>query len=78
MTEETKSHVLDIIAQLSEQHIEIESLVREATQDYCDAEETNDVDASMKAFEEMERYMEAYAEVKKAIKILSDARGGIG
>lgn len=79
MTEETKSRVLDIIAQLTEQYIKIESLAREdAMQDYSDAVESNDMYAETKAFKEMECYMEAYAKVRKAVKILSDARGGIG
>lgn len=79
MTDETKDRVLDIIAQLTEQYIKIERLARnDAMQDYSNAVMAIDVDARMMAFEEMERYMEAYAEVRKAIKILSDARGGIG
>lgn len=79
MTDETKGRVLDIIAQLTEQYIKIERLARnDAMQDYSNAVMAIDVDARMMAFDEMERYMEAYAEVRKAIKILSDARGGIG
>ena len=74
MTEETKGHVLDIIAQLTEQHVEIEKLASEAMQDYSGA---MDMDARWKAFREMERYMDAHAEVRKAIKILRDARKGI-
>lgn len=77
MTEETKGHVLDIIAQLTEQHVEIEKLASEAMQDYSGAMEIGDMDARWKAFREMERYMDAHAEVRKAIKILSDARKGI-
>ena len=75
MTEETKSHVLDIIAQLSGQYIEIESLARnDAMKDYSNAVMAIDVDARMMAFEEMKRYMEACAEVRKAINILRDAQ----
>lgn len=78
MTEETKGHVLDIIAQLTEQYIKIERLVcNDAMQDYSDAVEAGDMDARMKAFKEMECYTEAYAEVRKATKILYDVRGGI-
>ncbi len=78
MTEDTKGHVLDIIAQLSGQYIEIEKLASEAMQDYSGAAEIGDIDARWKAFKEMECYMDAHAAVIKAIKILSDARGGIG
>lgn len=77
MTEETKSHALDIIAQLSEQYLEIEKLVGEALQDYGDASDVDDNTAKMKAFSEMTRYAHAYANVRKAIKILRDAREGI-
>lgn len=77
MTEGTKDHVLDILAELSAQYIEIEKLVSEAMQDYSDAEEIDDTDARTKALKEAERYMEAYANVRKAIKILNDAREGI-
>lgn len=77
MTEDTKRHALDIIAQLSVQRVEIEKLASEAMQDYSGAEEIGDMDAGQKAFKEMECYMDAHAAVRKAIKILSDARGGI-
>lgn len=77
MTDETKSHALDIIAQLSEQYLEIEKLAREAMQDYSGAAEIGDMDARWKAFKEMECYMDAHAAVIKAIKILNDARKGI-
>lgn len=77
MTEETKSHALDIIAQLSEQYLEIEKLASEAMQDYSGAVEIGDMDARWKAFKEMECYMDAHAAVIKAIKILRDAREGI-
>lgn len=77
MTEETKSHALDIIAQLSEQYIEIEKLTSEAMQDYSGAALSGNMDARWKAFKEMECYMDAHAAVIKAIKILSDARKGI-
>ena len=74
MTEETKDHVLDIIAQLSEQYLDIEKLVGEAMQDYGDAAEVSDLESKSKAFNEIQDYVEAYAEVRKAIRILSDAR----
>lgn len=78
MTDETKDQVLDIIAQLTEQYIKIESLARnDAMKDYSNAVMAIDVDARMMAFEEMKRYMEACDKVRKAIKILSDAREGI-
>ena len=74
MTEGTKGHVLDIIAELSEQYIKIEKLASEAMHDYSDAV---DMDARWKAFKEMECYMDAHAAVIKAIKILNGARKGI-
>lgn len=78
MTDETKDQVLDIIAQLTEQYIKIESLARnDAMKDYSNAVMAIDVDARMMAFEEMKRYMEACDKVRKAINILRDAREGI-
>lgn len=77
MTEDTKRHALDIIAQLSEQYLKIEKLASEAMHDYSDAAEIGDMDARWKAFKEMECYMDAHAAVIKAIKILNDARKGI-
>ena len=73
MTEDTKRHVLDIIAQLSEQYIEIEKLVGEAMHDYGDAT-VSDMESKARAFNEIQDYVEAYADVRKATRILSEAR----
>lgn len=76
MTEGTKAHITDIILKLEAQRYEIEKLVDEATQDYSDAAEIDEMDAQAKAFKEIERYMDAYVEVRKVIRILTDAREG--
>lgn len=77
MTEGTKEHILDIIAELYAQNAEIEKLASDAMQDYSGAAGIGDMDARWKAFKEMECYMDAHAAVSKAAKILSDAREGI-
>lgn len=77
MTEGTRTHVTDVIVALDDQCDEIERLVRDAMREYSMASETNDPGAQVVAFGEMESYTEAYAAVRKAIKILSDARKGI-
>lgn len=74
MTEGTKAHITDIILELDAQHNEISKLVDEAMQDYSDAAEIDDMDAQHKAFREIECYMDAYSAVRKAIRILKDAR----
>lgn len=77
MTEGTRTHVTDVIVALDDQCDEIERLVRDAMREYSMASETNDPGAQVVAFGEMESYTEAYAAVRKAIKILNDARKGI-
>lgn len=74
MTEGTRAHIADIILELSAQHNEISKLVDEAMQDYSDAAEIEDMDAEHKAFGEIEYYMDAYSAVRKAIRILKNAR----
>jgi hypothetical protein len=77
MTEDTKGHALDIIAHLMEQGTEIEKLVSEAMWDYSDGVEADDPVLKTTALNEMERYTQAYAEVRKAAKILKCVREGI-
>ncbi len=75
MTEGTRAHITDIIVALDDQCDEIERLVGEAMQDYGGAVEVNYQGAKTVAFKEMESYTEAYATLRKAIKILEGAWG---
>ena len=70
MTEGTRTHVTDVIVALDGQCDEIERLVRDAMREYSMASETNDPGAQVVAIGEMESYTEAYATLRKAIKIL--------
>lgn len=74
MTEETKERITNIIVDLNVKRGELERLVRDTMQDYSDAVEINDPGAQVVTFGEVEHYMEAYASLTKAIKILRSAR----
>lgn len=76
MTEDTKRHALDIIAQLSVQRVEIEKLASEAMQDYSDAVEVDDMDARKKAFREAECYVAASMAIGRAITELEKVKEG--
>lgn len=70
MTEGTRANIADVIVALDDQCDEIERLVGGAMREYSMASETNDSGAQVVAIGEMESYTEAYATLRKAIKIL--------
>lgn len=75
MTGGTRAHIADVIVALDNQRDEIERLVGEAMREYSMASEKNDPGAQAVAIGEMESYTEAYATLRKAIKILERTWG---